>query len=406
MRSRSESNRALSAGRSSETPRPRVSLSGALGGHKNSLGLLRLVLASLVIVDHAFHLGGFGNDPLTDLSHGQASIGSVAVLGFFAISGYLITKSGMSTDAVQFIWRRALRIFPAYWLVLVVTAMLIAPVIWTVGGNVLADYYTVAGNGPLGYIAKNWTLGIGAYGIYDLLAETTPYGLSVGASVFNGSLWTLSYEWQCYLIVGILVLFGMIPRVRAVIPGLMVCAGLIQLWYLVDPDLLSEFAPLFANQQLLELTFTFLVGATLGAYADKIPFDDRLGVFAGGIVLVTLAFGGFATVGTVAGAYVVMYLGARLPAGLQWIGARNDYSYGVYIYGFLVQQVMAYFGWYRLGYFLYVLVALVLAFAFAWLSWHVIEKRAMALKNWGPGHGVRYWMAQWATRVSKRTVGE
>ena len=58
---------------------------------------------------------------------GQASLGSLAVGGFFAISGYLIAKSGMSSDVVQFMWRRILRIFPAYWLVLLVTAFLIGP---------------------------------------------------------------------------------------------------------------------------------------------------------------------------------------------------------------------------------------------------------------------------------------
>src|SRR5690554_1974512 len=90
-----------------------TTLGSALQGRSNSLGVIRLVLALLVIVDHAFPLGGFGLDPVWELTRGQASLGLLAVGGFFAISGYLIAKSGLSGDVVQFLWRRFLRIFPA-----------------------------------------------------------------------------------------------------------------------------------------------------------------------------------------------------------------------------------------------------------------------------------------------------
>jgi peptidoglycan/LPS O-acetylase OafA/YrhL len=97
-----------------------------------------------------------------------------------------------------------------------------------------------------------------------------------------------------------------------------------------------------------------------------------------------------------------MYLGARLPKQLHWIGAKNDYSYGIYIYGFLVQQVLAYMGCYKLGYFPYVLIALVITFGFAWISWHLVEKRAMALKSRGPGRGWAYWWDRVSTRFMNR----
>ena len=76
------------------------SLSDALAGHRNSLGVIRLVLASAVIFSHAFPLGGWStDDPMKTLTKGQESIGGFAVLGFFAISGYLIAKSGMKAFA-------------------------------------------------------------------------------------------------------------------------------------------------------------------------------------------------------------------------------------------------------------------------------------------------------------------
>lgn len=375
------------------------SISAALKGHRNSLGLLRMILASLVIVDHAFPLGGYGIDPFWNVTNGQASLGSIAVLGFFAISGYLIAKSGMSADVVQFVWRRALRIFPAFWLVLLVAAFLVGPVIWMLEGRPFFDYFTLAHNGPVAYIVKNAGLQIGTYGIYDLFATTTPYGHEVGASVFNGSLWTLIYEWQCYMIVAVLVLFGVMIRARIIVPLMAGLLGIVAIAAQLGSDEVQDFIPLLADPQLLGLTFTFLVGSTIAIYSKKVPFDDRLGILAGIVLVLSFRLGGFGTVGVVAGSYFVLYLAARLPKQVQWIGAKNDYSYGIYVYGFLVQQVLAYFGVYRLGYVPFVLIALIITAGCAWVSWHLVEKRALALKDWGPGRGWRYWYDRARDRI-------
>ena len=379
---------------------PRV-LSDALRGHSNSLGLIRLVLAATVIFDHAFPLGGFGADPLYLVTKGQASLGSIAVAGFFAISGYLIAKSGMSADVLQFMWRRFLRIFPAYWVVLVFTAVVVAPVLWVIGGKTLATFFRIAPDGPLHYITANWTLNIGTYGIYDMLVKTTPYGREVGYSVFNGSIWTLTYEWGCYLLIGVLVLFGILKRAKIVVPVITAFLFISQVVYMVKPSLVRSLFPLFNDQYTISLTLTFMVGACLAVYAKRIPYATGLGVASGLIMLLTMHYGGFALVGTIAGVYFVLYLGARLPAFFHRVGATNDYSYGVYIYGFLVEQVLAFFGLYHLGYVPFSLIALVISLGFAWLSWHLIEKRAMSLKSWGPGRGWRHW---WDRVRARRTM--
>jgi len=368
-----------------------VSLGEALNGSNNSLGLLRLILASIVIFDHAFPLGGFGRDPFWILTRDQASLGSLAVLGFFAISGYLIAKSGMNGDVVQFMWRRTLRIFPAYWVVLLFTAFIVGPLIWIGDGHQFVDYFTLGPNGPLWYFTSNWTLNIGTYGIHDLLASTTPYGREIGGSAFNGSIWTLIYEWNCYLIIAVLVAFGVMKKARIIVPILAGFFFLMQIVSLTNPGAIPVFLPILADGYRVSFGMVFLFGSVLAVYSKQIPFDNRLGILSGLVFLISLRYGGFSTVGTLAGVYFVMYLGARLPRQLHWIGKKNDYSYGIYIYGFLVQQITAYLGWYRLGYVPYVAIALILSFALAWVSWHLVEKRAMSLKDWGPGRGWRYW---------------
>lgn len=372
----------------------RPSISAALNGHRNSLGLIRLVLASVVIIDHAFPLGGYGRDPFWAATHGQASLGSLAVGGFFAVSGYLIAKSGMNGDVVQFMWRRGLRILPAYWTVLLVTAFLIAPILWVIGGQSLGAYFagTPAGSTPYFYFTGNWTLQIGTYGIYDILTSTTPYGQEVGASAFNGSLWTLIYEWRSYLIIAALVIFGVLNRARILVPLLAGFFLMLQLLMGMNASFEQSIVPSFlGDQYMVTLGFTFLVGSTIAVYSKQIPYDNWLGAFAGIIMLLTLRFGGFSTIGTIAGVYFVLYLAARIPQRLQWIGQQNDYSYGVYIYGFLVQQVLAFFGLYKLGIIPYITISWIIAFGCAWLSWHGIEKWAMRLKDRGPGRGVRFW---------------
>ena len=349
------------------------------------------MLASVVLVDHAFPLGGFGTDPVLAATNNQASLGTLAVAGFFAISGYLIAKSGMSGDVVQFMWRRALRIFPAYWLVLIVTAVLVGPILWAINGRQLVDYFTWGGNGPAVYFMSNYTLTIGSYGIHDLLATTTPYGLQVGSSVFNGSIWTLIYEWNAYLIIAVLVAFGVLRNARVFVPVLAGFFLLMQVVALVDFGAVSRIIPRMADPYTISLGFTFLAGSVIAVYSQQIPFDNRIGIMAGILLLLTLRYGGFSTLGTAAGAYFVIYLAARLPKATQWIGAKNDYSYGVYIYGFLVQQVLAYFGLYRFGYVPFVLMSFVLSLGCAWISWHLVEKRALQLKTWGPGRGWRFW---------------
>ena len=369
-----------------------------LRGTDNALGIVRLVLASLVIFDHAFPLGGWGHDPVLDLTGGQATLGSIAVGGFFAISGYLIAKSGQTADVVQFLWRRVLRIFPAFLVVLIVTAFAVGPVLWLLEGRSLGAYFTTGAGGPFAYITANWTLTIGQWGIHDLLVTTTPYGESTGISAFNGSLWTLRYEWWCYLVIAVFVLFAVITRARAIVVATTVFFGILQVVQDAAPGTVAAIVPWLADPYTISLGFTFLIGSCIALYADKVPLDDRLIAFAGALVIATLAFGGYSTIGTIAIVYLSLAAGARLPKAVRWIGAKNDYSYGVYIYGFLVQQVMAYFQVFKLGYLPFVLIAVVLALGLGWLSWHGIEKHAMKLKSWGPGRGVAYWLGRARSR--------
>lgn len=356
------------------------------------------MLASAVIFSHAFYLIGLPHDPFLDLVRNQESIGGVAVLGFFAISGYLITKSGMTSDALQFIWRRGLRILPAFWAVLLVTALVVGPVAWLMMGRPLDTYFTLGPLGPASYLLGNAGLAINQYGIHDIFVDT-PYGEYAG-SVFNGSLWTLKYEWGAYLVIWVLVIVGVLRRAPVAVPVLTAIYLLLEIASRLIPGGLP--LPFFADHYRVSLTLVFLYGACLAVYSRRIPLDGRLAALAGCLVVGSLVFGGVSILGYPALAYLILWIAASLPASLQWIGARNDYSYGVYIYGFLVQQCTAALGWYQWGYLPWTLACLVITFGCAWLSWHGVEKWAMRLKDWGPGRGIESWRAAIRTRRDRR----
>jgi peptidoglycan/LPS O-acetylase OafA/YrhL len=382
------------------------SIAEALGGRHNALGFIRLVLAALVILDHACALGGYGGDPLLIWTHGQAELGDIAVGGFFAISGYLIAKSGMSADILQFLWRRFLRIFPGYWTLLILTAFVIVPIVWIVQGENIARYFTLAGGGPFSYVKGNWTLNINAYGIYDVFAKTTPYGRAGYGSVLNGSIWSLIYEWTCYLLVGALLVFGILRRARIVVPLVTAFLFVLQVVLLVKPSVVATLVPWLSNGLTISLTLTFMYGACIAVYSKRVPYSHGLGILSGVLMVATLFFGGYQLIGVPASVYFILYLGARLPARLQRVGSKNDYSYGVYIYGFLVEQIFAALGLYRSGYVIYTLVSLIVSLGMGWISWHLVEKRAMSLKDWGPGRGIRSWRETARARWNRAPLAE
>lgn len=371
---------------------PVRTISSALRGHDNALGLIRLVLALSVLVSHTWPLGGYGHDPGTGITHGQASLGSLAVAGFFAISGYLITKSGMSADILQFMWRRTLRIFPAFLLVLLLTAFVLGPVIWTLDGHTLPAYFAHSPSSPWHYLGSNWNLHVSTWGILDIFQHSTPYGRATDSSVINGSMWTLGHEWDCYMIVAALVLAGVLIKAKPVVVAVAAVIFAGQIVQLVKPGAMGVVFPPLGDGWFLTLAYPFMVGAVFAVYSRSIPMNARFGVVAGVVLAWTLLTGGYPVVGVPAGVYFVLWAGSAIPGRIRRVGQVNDISYGVYLFAFPVQQTLAYVGLTRLGPAVMIVVASAIVLGIAWLSWRFVERPAMSLKGWGPGRGIAYWV--------------
>ena len=133
-------------------------LANAFDPRRNALGLFRFALAALVIVSHCYPLGGFGRDPLEVVTAGRLSLGLFAVAMFFVLSGFLITRSASNTSAIRFLWHRFLRIFPGYWVCLVVCAFILAPMICQVEYTHAYRIFAAPHDSPQLYLAGNFAM--------------------------------------------------------------------------------------------------------------------------------------------------------------------------------------------------------------------------------------------------------
>ncbi|BDI21630.1 acyltransferase [Herbiconiux sp. L3-i23] len=357
-------------------------LGDAFDPRNNSIGFLRWVMAFMVIFSHAGPVAGlFHGADIGEQWGAETSLGGVAVTGFFFLSGMLITRSMMtSRSPARFLWHRVVRIFPAWFAILIVTAFVLAPIAWIHDRGTISGFSSAQPDSPWDYVYNNVTLVLNQWAIAGTGADTP--AVQFGYNTWNGSAWTLMYEFACYLAVLVL---GLIGALTGRLVGAIIAAGVLVLSTLqaVDAgDLATVFGTL-GNPQVLQLAAPFAFGTLVQLFIDKIPYSDRLGV--GMIIVAGLSWwlGGWFLVGQYAFGYGLIWFGTRVRA-LAWWGRRVDLSYGIYIAGWPVMFLAADLRLQEAGWFTYLLVVTVAVHVYGYLSWTLIEKPALDLKNWRP----------------------
>lgn len=322
-------------------------------GRDNALNLIRLVLAVLVIVSHAFPIAGYGPDPEV----GGLGLGSFAVGGFFAISGYLITQSRFRSDFKSYSIRRALRILPGYWACLIFTAVIAAGLAGLVRGGWSAVEAAK-------FIA--WNAVMVKAGGSDI--GTTLTGLPY-AEAWNGSLWTLRFEVLCYILVGVALLVSFVRQQPAVFP--VAFAGATAASLAIHAAGVGGIP-----SDLALLVPFFLAGATIHAYADRIPSTKALAWASICVLVVVLAAGQGKSLSAMPVAYLLLWLGIVTPKRFAALCKRDDFSYGTYLYAFPMQQWLVIGGAAQFGPVAFIALSILATAPFAALSWFWVEQPA------------------------------
>ncbi|KQZ24486.1 MULTISPECIES: acyltransferase [unclassified Microbacterium] len=326
---------------------------------KNSLNLFRLVLAFLVLLAHGYYVVGRTDSP----GFNGENLGGWAVIGFFVLSGFLITRSRMRTDPGTFLLHRIARIMPAFVVCLLVTALVFGPIAQLLTHGSLAGYFTTDPT-PLEYVWGNLFLRIEHYQIGTSLSDV-PY-----PNAWNGSLWTLYFEFLCYLSVWVLGGLAVFRRSISVVAGLWAASVIVRVCYAMGVTggldgnfgLFSRLLPYFLGGSLI-----YLVVQRWGL----VPLVGMISIPLAAVLMVFVPVAGGPIAAPLIG-YALLYLSTVIPQPA-WI-ARNDVSYGFYIYAWPVQQLVVILGGAGLGIAVYTGITTVVTFALGWLSWMLVER--------------------------------
>lgn len=334
---------------------------------------LRLVLAIGVAIVHSrYNTTGIEGAPLlARLNLAEAAAGgnplSTPILPmFFALSGFLVAGSlERSKTLLTFLGLRVIRIYPALAVEIVLSALLIGTAATCLP---LATYFQDLRF--WGYLLN--TIGDIHYELPGVF-ENNPL-----PNIVNGQLWTVPYELLCYVALAGLVLCGAVQR-KFLIP--LSAAGL-ALAHLCDNQLpIGDFK--FNAKHGFDgtlLIVCFLAGVTFYSFRNNIPWSYPL-FFGAGMASIALIwfvpFGEHPAILTLT--YVTVYFGLTNTKRIFLIKGA-DYSYGIYIYHFVIIQLFVYLVAPRSGWFTAIICVPLSAFVAA-CSWHLVEKPAQQLRK-------------------------
>ena len=343
--------------------------------------LVRLMLAFLVLVSHTFPLGGFGTEPMSPLAPRALTLGGFAVGGFFALSGLLVGRSALEpalrsvrhgtfcpgdpgavgSDPGQRVRRRSDRLAPPTPRL----QRLLDP----------ATRRSVRLRRPSHHLA-----GVVLPRHLRRLRDGHSFGVATGGGSFiNGSLWTLPYEVRCYLVIGLVAVIARRFGGRRTITIAWLVSLALAIGYAKRVDLTSFLVSPYADRQLAAFLFVFLSGSLVAVWAHKITLFGWVPVAALALAVIAGRSSAFWAehISQATMALVLPPLAALLASAARLLRGV-DLSYGLYLYAWPMQQLVASFHWASRPT-TFIAVSSVLAGSCAAISWFAIERPAMAM---------------------------
>lgn len=327
---------------------------------QNNMGLVRYYLAFSVLIAHFNFV--FGTEYFWPTSSYNA------VGGFFALSGFLVYNSYLkSKDFKQYLIRRARRILPAYWFIVLLCAFGLA----TVSELPLKEYFS----------STQWWKYLASNMIFLNFIEPSLPGVfthNIEPAV-NGSLWTMKIEW--FLYISVPVAAWIVRRFREkyfiVFTSIFIISLIYRIIfvYLYDSTH-TEIYNILGRQALGQLMY-FYVGVLI---RFKLTEFIRYKWLILGCCAVLLSFEPFLPYGYIyipplAVSALVIWFSMIGKWGV-WAGSNDNVSYDIYLFHFPIIQLAFYLGMEEIfGTFLTLVISSVATVLLACFSWFVIGKK-------------------------------
>ena len=329
----------------------------------HTFDLMRIGFALLVILSHAAEItdGDRSREPAIRIFHSGFTCGMMAVDGFFLLSGYLILASWLSDPRpASYLQKRILRIVPGYVVCVVATTCVLGVVAPAAPG-----FFSHLLNA--GFLTSVLTLGS---------PVTPPLFPSLHWHILNGSLFTITYEFSCYLVVMLLGLLGLASRRFCWLALTGLCLAFFTSG-VVNWNFPWHGRALFLTQRFLLM---FLIGGCYWHFRSAVPLQLRFALIAAGALVACLFFPILAEPAfAIFGSYLLFFLGSKDSAVSAGIANFPDISYGIYLYGWPVLCLVIWL--LHPSLWLTIAMSSIFSAGLAWLSWHYVERPMLKMKK-------------------------